>query len=297
MSPVAATADKRFRRAHVRPTRKRGRWRAAVRPLVLGGIVAALVALAIYRGAEVVAHARVLQIDRIVVQGNERVPSDTIIRAVDGLKGENLMWTDLEAWRTRLLESPWVKDAVLRRTLPSTVEILVSERVPAVIGRIGGRLFLVDDQGFVIDQFGPRHASFDLPIVDGLGGPPPRPGARTDAARAALATRVVTALRGKPDIATRVSQIDVSDAHNAHLALTNDSTVIYVGEDQFLERIESYLQLAETLRARVEGIDYVDMRFGERVFVGPVGRAGRNATTVAVKGGFDRRTSRGSARK
>ena len=80
------------------------------------------------------------------------------------------MWTDLEAWRAQLLASPWVKDAVLRRTLPSTVEIVVSERTPTVIGRIDGRLFLVDEQGFVIDQFGPRYASFDLPIVDGLGG-------------------------------------------------------------------------------------------------------------------------------
>jgi len=297
MSPVAATADKRFRRAHVKPTRKRGRWRAAVRPLVLGVVVVALAALVLYRGVEVVAHARVLQIDRIVVQGNERVPSDTIVRAVDGLKGQNLMWTDLDAWRTRLLASPWVKDAVLRRTLPSTIDILVSERVPAVIGRLDGRLFLVDEQGFVIDRFGPGYASFDLPIVDGLGGQKPRPGTRTDDARAALATRVVTALRGKPDIAKQVSQIDVSDAHNAHLRLTDDSVVIYVGEDQFLERIESYRQLAETLRARVEAIDYVDMRFGERVFVGPVGRARKNAVNVAVASGAERRAARGRVTK
>jgi hypothetical protein len=79
--------------------------------------------------------------------------------------------------------------------------------------------------------------------------------------------------------------------------LTGDSAVLYVGEDQILERVESYLQLARTLRARVEDIDYVDMRFGERVFVGPVGRAGRNATTVPAPSGADRRSSRGSVRK
>jgi cell division protein FtsQ len=297
MSPVAATADKRFRRAHVKPTRKRGRWRGAARLSIAGGVLIAVVALVLYRGVEVVARARVLQIDRIVVQGNERVPSDTIVRAMDGLKGENLMWTDLEAWRARLLTSPWVKDAVLRRTLPSTIEVLVFERTPAVIGRIDGRLFLVDDQGFVIDQFGPRYASFDLPIVDGLGGRKPAPGSRTDDARAALATRVVKALHGKPEIAKRVSQIDVSDAHNAHLTLSEDSAVIYVGEDQILERVESYLQLAETLRARVQDIDYVDMRFGERVFVGPVGRAHRTAVSVSAGSGSERRLGRGGVRK
>jgi cell division protein FtsQ len=297
MSLVAATADKRFRRAHVKPSRKRGRWRVAARHLAVGGVVVALVALVLYRGVEVVAQARVLQIDRIVVQGNERVPSETIIRAVHGLKGQNLMWVDLDAWRARLLASPWVKDAVLRRTLPSTVEIVVSERTPTVIGRIGGRLFLVDEQGFVIDQFGPRYASFDLPIVDGLGGQAPGPGTRVDDRRAWLATRVVTALHGKPDIAKRVSQIDVSDAHNAHVTLSDDSAVLYVGEDRILERVESYLQLAATLRARVEDIDYVDMRFGEQVFVGPVGRTRKPAMTGSVTGGPDRRTARGSVRK
>jgi cell division protein FtsQ len=297
MSPVAVPADKRFRRAHVKPTRKRSWWRAAVRPLAIGGIVVALAALVLYEGAEVVAHARVLQIDRIVVQGNERVPSETIIQAVDGLKGQNLVWTDLDGWRARLLASPWVKEAVLRRTLPSTVEILVAERVPTVIGRIDGRLFLVDELGFVIDQFGPRYASFDLPIVDGLGGPPPGPGTRTDDRRAALAARVVTSLRQRPDIARRVSQIDVSDLHNARVTLSDDSAVIYVGEDQILERLESYLQLAETLHARVQDIDYVDMRFGERVFVGPVGRVRKNAVSVSLETGPDRRSPRTGVRK
>jgi cell division septal protein FtsQ len=186
---------------------------------------------------------------------------------------------------------------VLRRTLPSTIDILVSERVPAVIGRIDGRLFLVDEQGFVIDQFGPRYASFDLPIVDGLGGQRPRPGTRTDDTRAALATRVVAALRGKPEVARQVSQIDVSDAHNAHVTLSDDPVVIYVGEDQFLERVESYVQLAETLHGRVQDIGYVDMRFGARVFVGPSGQVRKNALAEAAGTGTDRRPARGRVRK
>ena len=39
MSPVAAPADRRFRRAHVKPARKRSRSRTVVRPLVRYGLV------------------------------------------------------------------------------------------------------------------------------------------------------------------------------------------------------------------------------------------------------------------
>jgi cell division septal protein FtsQ len=271
VSQVSAPSDRRFRRVHVKPARRR-RWRHATRLAVIYGLGLAALALAAYRGSEVVAHARVLQIDRLVVVGNERVPSAIVLEAVDGLKGRNLVLTDLGAWRERLMQSPWVRDASLRRSLPSTVEISVSERIPAVLARIDGRLYLVDEQGMVIDQYGPRYANFDLPIVDGLEIPKPAAGARVDAARAALAARVVASVRNRPELAKRLSQIDVTNPHNAQVTLAGDTAVLRLGEEQFQQRIESYLQLADTLRSSVPDIEYVDLRFGERVFVGPAGQ-------------------------
>lgn len=305
MSQVAAPADKRFRRAHVKPAKRR-RWRTLVRHAVLWGLLLVVVLVAFYRGGEVVMQARVLQIDRLVVTGNERVPSATLLEAVDGLKGQNLVWTDLEEWRGRLLESPWVRDAALRRSLPSTVEIAVSERLPAMVARLDGRLFLVDDEGIVIDEYGPRYVSFDLPIVDGLSAARPGPGVRLDATRASLAARVAASLKGDPAIAKRVSQIDVADAHNARVTLAGDGAVLYLGEEQFQQRVESYLQLADTLRASVPDIDYVDLRFGGRVFVGPMGRNRRtpgsagppgsaSAPAAAAGPGSGRKSSRSTA--
>jgi cell division protein FtsQ len=271
VSQVSAPSDRRFRRVHVKPARRR-RWRHATRLAVIYGLGLAAAALAAYRGSEVVAHARVLQIDHLVVVGNERVPSAFVLEAVDGLKGRNLVLTDLGAWRERLMQSPWVRDASLRRSLPSTVEISVSERIPAVLARIDGRLYLVDEQGMVIDQYGPRYANFDLPIVDGLEIPKPAAGARVDPARAALAARVVASVRNRPELAKRLSQIDVTNPHNAQVTLAGDTAVLRLGEEQFQQRIESYLQLADTLRSSVPDIEYVDLRFGERVFVGPAGK-------------------------
>ena len=271
MSQVSAPSDRRFRRVHVKPARRR-RWRHATRLVVIYGLGLAALALAAYRGSEVVAHARVLQIDHLVVVGNERVPSAIVLEAVDGLKGRNLVLTDLGAWRERLMQSPWVRDASLRRSLPSTVEISVSERIPAVLARIDGRLYLVDEHGMVIDQYGPRYANFDLPIVDGLEIPKPAAGARVDVARAALAARVVASVRNRPELAKRLSQIDVTNPHNAQVTLAGATAVLKLGEEQFQQRIESYLQLADTLRSSVPDIEYVDLRFGERVFVGPAGK-------------------------
>ena len=70
-------------------------------------------------------------------------------------------------------------------------------------------------------------------------------------------------------VARRLSQVDVSDPHNATVILNGDPAVIELGEEQFLPRLESYLGLAAALRERVAEIDYVDLRFEDRIYVKP----------------------------
>ena len=48
----------------------------------------------------------------------------------------------------------------------------------------------------------------------------------------------------------------------------------HANDDQFVERLQSYLDLVAALREKVPQIDYVDLRFGERVYVRPQKRSG-----------------------
>jgi cell division protein FtsQ len=275
MSAVAAPADRRFRRAHVKPARRKRTLRAMAGPAIRYGVASAIVGLALYRGAQVSATAHLLQVNRIVVHGNERLSRGEVLAVLSGLRGESLLWTDLDSWRRRLLASPWVRDAALRRSLPSTVEVVVSERQPIGIARInGGDMYLVDERGVIIDQYGPQYADFDLPIIDGLSAVN-QDGSLTDERRSELAARLTTALKAKPQVARRVSQIDVSDLHNVSVILSGDAAVIQLGEDQFLPRLQAYLELAQALRERVADIDYVDLRFDDRIYVKPVPRPKR----------------------
>ena len=62
------------------------------------------------------------------------------------------------------------------------------------------------------------------------------------------------------------------DPHDARVILTGDPEVIQLGEQDFLRRLESYVDLAPTLRAKVSDIDVVDLRFDGRVYVTPTGK-------------------------
>jgi len=207
-----------------------------------------------------------LRVDRVVVHGNQRLSKGEVLAVLSGLRGESLFWTDLDAWRARLMSSPWVRDAALRRSLPSTVDVMISERQPIGVSRLHDDLYLVDERGVVIDQYGPQYADLDLPIIDGLaaGGE-----SMVDEGRAELAARVIAAVRTRPALAKRLSQVDVSDGHNATVILTGDPAVLELGDDQFVPRLESYLSLASTLHQRVADIDYVDLRFDDRIYVKP----------------------------
>jgi cell division septal protein FtsQ len=242
---ITAPADKRFRRAHIRPSRKHAgrlslRWRL-VRCAV--GLVAA--AYAGHWLVSLVADAGALRVTHVVVQGNQRLSNGEVLALLDGLRGESILGADLGHWRDRLLNSPWVADASLRRELPSTVDVVIAEREPFGIGRFASGLYLIDERGTIIDEYGPNYAELDLPIVDGLAVPSAEGSLAIDQVRAELAMRLLRAVRVR-NLGRRISQVDVTDARNAVVILAGDPAWIRLGDDHFFERLQSYLDLAAT---------------------------------------------------
>jgi cell division protein FtsQ len=256
-----------------------------IKPALTWIAAIALAAYAAYRLTDVVVHAHALQVREISVRGNVRLSTHEVVAMLGGLKGESIVWTDLKAWRRTLLASPWVRDAALHRSLPATVEVVIWERQPVGVGRINGEMYLVDDHGIVIDEYGPEHAAFDLPIIDGLTIRSTDSGSMVDEPRALLAAQVIAALRSRPTLAKRLSQVDVSNVHDAVVILDDDRSALHLGEDNFLKRVESYLELQPALIERMSEIDSVDLRFDDRIYVKPARRpGGRGAASVGTTG-------------
>jgi cell division protein FtsQ len=268
--PVAAPADKRFRRVRARPARRRSPW--VTRALTAARLtVAVVVPISVgWYGAQVVASSPTLHVSNVRVRGIEHLSRGEVLALLGDLQGQHILETDLDEWHARLLRSPWVAQAALRRVLPSTIEVFVGERVPIAIGRLGSDLYLVDESGVVIDEYGPNYAAFDLPIVDGLVARPRGGGeAAVVPERAALASALLETLSGRPDLGARVSQIDVANPRDAVVLLDGDRALLHLGYARFAERLDGYLEMNEALRARVPEIEYVDLRFEGRMYVRP----------------------------
>lgn len=279
--PVAAPADKRFRRVRARPARRRSPW--VTRALTAARLaVATVLPISVgWYGAQVVASSAALHVSDIRVRGTEHLSRGEVLALLGDLQGQHILETDLGEWHARILRSPWVAQAALRRVLPSTIEVFVRERVPIAIGRLGSDLYLVDESGFVIDEYGPNYASFDLPIVDGLVARPRGGEAAAAPERAALAAALLETLAGRPDLGAKVSQIDVANPRDAVVLLEGDRALLHLGYARFAERLDGYLEMDQALRARVPEIEYVDLRFEGRMYVRPAeGPDGRRTSAM-----------------
>ncbi|MEO5895914.1 MAG: FtsQ-type POTRA domain-containing protein [Vicinamibacterales bacterium] len=288
---VKAPAEKNFRRSKVKPVKKTEARRLSRRALRI--VLPALLALfAAYRAFDLVLTAATLRVQRINLHGNDRLSSGEVQALIDGIRGSNILSVDLAEYRVRLKQSPWVAEVALRRVLPSTIEVFISERRPLGVCRLGNQLYLLDRTAFIIDEYGPQYANLDLPIIDGVvrapsgGGGAKARGVQPvgepviDEERTDLAARVIDSLTSHKALLDRVSQIDVSDSRDALLLLDNDTALLHIGNEKFVERLQLYLDMAPALKQHVPEMDYVDLRFGKGIVVHPVGGKARSQSAA-----------------
>jgi cell division protein FtsQ len=271
----ASVADKRFKRPD-RPGKYR---RITPRLWRIGGAIlfgGALVAVGMVASARVV-DAGILAVDRVVVRGQQRLSPNAVNTLKDSVLGQSLLRVDLQQFQARLLDSPWVASVTVRRIFPSTIDVRIVERDPVAIARLGQRLYLVDGAGVIMDDYGPQYADFDLPIVDGMAAPSADGGSSIDPVRAQLVSRFLGALATRPDLKRSISQINVSREANVVVLLNDDPALLYLGDDQFVDRLRTYLEIRPTLNDRMDDVESVDLRFGQRVVVKNKKRPGEPA--------------------
>jgi len=89
-----------------------------------------------------------LVVREITVEGGERIQAETVLQSLPITVGMNWLTADTQAAREALLRLPDVRDALVKKRLWARIEILVREREPLVLARLGQQLFWLDTEGF-----------------------------------------------------------------------------------------------------------------------------------------------------
>jgi cell division septal protein FtsQ len=170
LSRSPAHIDPRIRARRIEVQRGMGRRR--LQRLVDLGLL-----LAVAAGFAGALRSPLLDVDRVVIAGNEHTPADLVVEQAGISEGEQLMDLDLAAAGARVAALPWIDEVDLHRGLDGRVDLRVTERTPVAVLGEGPEAVLVDAEGRALALSAAEPAlSASLVQLAGLSAHPPQPG-------------------------------------------------------------------------------------------------------------------------
>jgi len=205
------------------------------------------------------AAATVFPVREIVFSGNTHI-ADAELHTLAGVRpGDALFTISSREVSSRLLQSPWIRTVSIRKDLPGRLMIRVSEATPFAILDRKGQAFLIDEKGRLLEKIHGDSVPF-LPIIS--ADPERMHESFAEAIRlaAVVKERKIATERNRVEIIANVKSPE-------ELSLVVDSVVIKIGRGDYEQKLERLFALEDEIRKRMVTVDYVDLRFANRVVV------------------------------
>lgn len=192
------------------------------------------------------------RVEEVLVTGRQASDPVALLAALGADRGDPILAIDLRQSREDILALPWVREAAVRRRLPDTILIQISEREPLAIWQRETRLHLIDQEGTVVPV--PNLRPFvHLPLV--IGDDAPR-----QVADLLAALDTVPTLAGRVTASVRVS------ARRWDLHLDNGVRV-HLPEDGYGAALERLEEMERESGLVDRDILAIDLRLGDRVVI------------------------------
>ncbi len=179
-------------------------------------------------------------ITAIHLTGNERATEGELLKLSGLATGQNLVSLDVAAAERALLAHPWVKSAHLKRRLPSTLEVTVSEHVPSALVSLGD-LYLVDADGVPFKKVAVSDAQktpVDLPLLSGVDRDAYLKSTAAANQRFASGIALARAFRAAGGGKSKVSEVRLDG--DAATVVTVDGLTVLLGEPPWDEKLDRF---------------------------------------------------------
>ena len=259
-------ANRRVRKARL--TRSLARWLASATAL---GIIGTAVFQAGAHAVDSVKHVDGLAVERIDIEGALRAGPETLHDRLEPFLGQNILDLRLYEVVAAAETDPWVLSASAKRILPGTLRVTVQERHPAALARIDGVSYVVDTTGYVAGQADAGEFS-DLPVLLGLDG------LERDALAATLRRGVGTLARLQRTTGIWVDEIAVIDFSREDrivVGTVDPGPRILLDPREVERNLNRFLELRREIARRAGPLDYVDLRWSDRITVMPAADGSR----------------------
>lgn len=202
-------------------------------------------------------------VKEIVFSGNKHV-SESELKAIMGINvNESLLELSSKELEGRLLKSPWIKAVSFRKDFPHRFTVRIEESMPYALLEMNGRTFFVDDKGNLLEELKGESIPF-LPIISG------DPFKNSSVFSEVL--NLVRTMKDKGFIAVK-DRIEVIIPHGAgpeDISMQVDGMLVKVGHGEYEEKLQRLLELEDEIMRRGIPVDYIDLRFANKVIVKPI---------------------------
>lgn len=210
-------------------------------------------------------------IRELVFIGNSRIKNEELRSLIKVKEGDKLFSVSGMTLYSSLKKSAWVKDAAIRRELSGRMLVKITEGIPVAILMLDDIPYLVDKDGGMLEKMRDGTVLF-LPIIKGID--PYRNRAAYDEA-----VRFVNVLHDRRVLAYD-GNLEITGRRPEDITLKVDNIHIRVGSGDFNRKLERLEAVKDEIRKRNMEIDYVDLRFANKIIVKP---SGNNTEAVPVK--------------
>lgn len=201
-----------------------------------------------------------VRVREIVFTGNSHIKNEELKALVRIRNNDRLFRVSGSEICRNLMQSPWIKDAVVRKELSGRVQIKVTEGVPVAVLRQGGRQFLVDRDGVLLEQLREGTALF-LPVIKDID-PSGNKGAFDEA------VKLVNVLREKKS-PLYDGNVEISGLRPEDITLRVGPLPIRVGSGDFDKKLERLEFVRDEVRKRNMPVESIDLRFENKIVVKP----------------------------
>jgi cell division protein FtsQ len=202
-------------------------------------------------------------IKEIVFSGNKHI-SESELKTIMGINGnESLLGLSSKELEARLLKSPWIKAVSFRKDFPHRFTVRIEESMPYALLEMNGRTFFIDDKGNRLEELKGEAIPF-LPVISG------------DLFKnSGVFSEVLNLVRTMKDkgFITVKDRIEIIIPHGAgpeDISMQVDGTLVKVGHGEYEEKLQRLLELEDEIMRRGIPVDYIDLRFANKVIVKPI---------------------------
>jgi cell division protein FtsQ len=222
--------------------------------------------------------------DQVQISATHYVTANSVREIFRADRDHSVLRIPLDERRRQIESLPWVEQATVRRALPNTVQVDITERTPIAFLRAGNQMELIDVHGVILPR--PLKGDFHFPVVAGMDASMPiedREGRMKLFAGFALAAE-----QARGGAMEKVSEVDLTEAKDLRATISdlqggsplngtpddqwadsNAPVIVHFGDSDFENKFFTVLNDISEWRAKAGRVESVDLRFNGEAVVNP----------------------------